>query len=70
MRTGDLKEGKPAYISVLEELSGRFGLTDATGVARIDERALAPVATIQDGRAYAPGAGPHDWGFAPPAASG
>ena len=67
---GDLKEGKPADISVLEELSGRFRLTDVTGVSRVGERALAPVVTVRDGHAYAPGGGPHDWGFAPPAANG
>ena len=65
---GDLKAGKPADISVLEELTGRFRLTDVTGVSRVGEWALAPVVTIKDGRAYAPSAGPHAWGFAPPAA--
>ena len=59
-----------ADISVLEELSGRFRLTDVTGVSRVGERALAPVVTVKDGRTYAPGTGPHAWGFAPPAAIG
>lgn len=67
---GDLEEGKPADISVLEVLSGRFVLTDVTGVSRIGERAIAPVVTIKDGRPYDPSGGAHKWGFAPPQATG
>lgn len=67
---GDLEEGKPADISVLEVLSGRFVLTDVTGVSRIGERAIAPVVTIKDGRPYDPSGGAHEWGFAPPQATG
>ncbi len=67
---GTLEEGRPADISVLEVLSGRFALTDVTGVTRVGERAIAPVVTIKEGRVYEPGRGAHDWGFAPPAAAG
>ena len=61
--------GKPADISVLEVLTGRFTLTDVTGVSRVGERAIVPVVTIKDGRAHAPSKGAHPWGFAPPLAA-
>jgi dihydroorotase len=66
---GDLMAGKPADISVLEVLTGRFTLTDVTGVSRVGERAIVPVVTIKDGRAHAPSKGAHPWGFAPPLAA-
>jgi len=50
---GDPKEGQPA---------------DMAGAGRTGRRAIAPVVTIKDGRAYEPSAGAHPWGLAPPVA--
>jgi dihydroorotase len=66
---GSLKPGMPADVSVLEIISGRFKLTDATGMIRIGEQAIIPVVTLKAGVSYAAGAGAHEWGFAPPSAT-
>ncbi len=66
---GSLGEGRPADISVLELLTGRFTLTDVTGVSRVGEKAIVPAVTIKDGRRYPPSEGAHPWGFAPPPAA-
>ena len=62
-------EGRPADISVLEVLTGRFTLTDVTGVSRLGERAIVPSVTVKDGRVFPAGRGAHPWGFAPPPAA-
>jgi len=66
---GSLGEGRPADISVLELLTGRFTLTDVTGVSRVGEKAIVPTVTIKDGRRYPASEGAHPWGFAPPPAA-
>jgi dihydroorotase len=66
---GSLVEGRPADISVLEVLTGRFTLTDVTGVSRLGERAIVPSVTVKDGRVFPAGRGAHPWGFAPPPAA-
>jgi dihydroorotase len=63
---GSLVEGRPADISVLEVLTGRFTLTDVTGVSRLGERAIVPSVTVKDGQVFPAGRGAHPWGFAPP----
>ncbi len=65
---GSLKEGRPADISVLDVIEGRWQLADATGKTRMGTEALAPVMTIKGGKAIHPGEPPHAWGWTPPAA--
>jgi hypothetical protein len=50
-------------------LTGRFTLTDVTGVSRLGERAIVPSVTVKDGRVFPAGRGAHPWGFAPPPAA-
>jgi dihydroorotase len=66
---GSLKPGMPADVSVLELISGSFKLADATGLSRIGEQAIVPIATVKAGVTYAVGVGAHPWGFAPPTAT-
>ena len=65
-RAGDLSEGKPADVTVLELKAGRYKLTDVDGVSRTGRQAFVPVVTLKDGRVYQASAGPHEWGFEPP----
>lgn len=65
---GSLQEGRPADISVLEVVEGRWQLADATGKTRVGTEALAPVVTVKDGRVVEPGEPPHAWGWTPPSA--
>ena len=65
---GSLQEGRPADISVLDVIEGRWQLADATGKTRMGTEALAPVVTIKAGKAIQPGEPPHAWGWTPPAA--
>ena len=67
-RAGSLAVGREADISVMELLEGRWELTDAMGKSRVGSTALVPAVTIRGGRTVEPGAGPHPWGWAPPAA--
>ena len=65
---GDLRPGKPADVSVLDIESGAFTLRDVTGECRIGRQAFLPHLTVKGGEVFAPSAGLHPWGFAPPAA--
>ena len=65
---GSLQEGRPADISVLDVIEGRWMLADATGQSRVGTEALAPVVTIKAGKVVEPGEPPHAWGWTPPVA--
>ncbi len=67
-RAGDLSDGKPADVTVLDLREGRYRLTDVDGVSRVGRQAFVPVVTLKDGIVYEPSAGPHAWGFEPPSA--
>lgn len=65
-RAGDLSEGKPADVTILELKQGRYRLIDVDGVSRMGSQAFVPVATLKDGVVHQPSTGPHPWGFEPP----
>ena len=67
-QAGSLNAGREADISVLEQLDGRWELTDADGISRTGSSALVPVVTIKSGRVINPGEPPHPWGWTPPPA--
>jgi dihydroorotase len=66
---GTMRPGMPADVSVLDLVSGRYKLTDATGESRIGTKAFLPAVTVKAGVTYAAGPGAHPWGFSPPPAS-
>ena len=67
-QAGSLAVGREADISVLEQMEGRWELTDANGVSRKGSSALVPAFTIKGGRVIEPGEPPHPWGWTPPPA--
>ena len=64
-KAGSLEPGRPADITVLEDVSGHFLLRDVTGVARLGTRALEPSLTYVGGNSFLPRDPPHEWGFTP-----
>ena len=64
-KAGSLEPGRPADITVLEDVPGHFLLRDVTGVPRLGTRALEPSLTYVEGNPFLPKDPPHEWGFTP-----
>ena len=66
---GSLTVGRPADITVLEEVSGDWVFHDTAGGTLTGSKALVPVVTVKGGEVFSPDWGPHPWGWLPESAS-
>ncbi|MBM3926614.1 MAG: amidohydrolase family protein [SAR202 cluster bacterium] len=67
-RAGSLAQGRPADVSIIDSVEGRWLMKDAAGSQRIGDKALVPVVTVRSGKVIKPGEAPHPWGWTPAAA--
>ncbi len=65
---GSLAPGRPADVTVLEQVAGRWVFPDADGGKLHGSTALAPVVTIKGGGVVSPDWGPRPWGWLPESA--
>ena len=66
---GSLAPGRPADVTVLEEVSGNWVFPDADEGSLEGTTALVPVVTLKDGEPIMPDWGPRPWGWLPESAA-
>lgn len=62
---GSLEPGRVADISVLEDVSGDWTVSDVKGETLKTDVAIRPALTVRAGEVITPDWGPHPWGFLP-----
>lgn len=67
-RLGAIAPGRPADLSIVDLIKGRFRHTDGSGVSFDGNLGIRPVLTVKHGQLVEPGHGPHRHGCLPPAA--